>query len=230
MVASSTQAERWTIQVFAYAEGSRAETVAEQLRGFGYDAYTDVPPEGSLEQVRIGCFGALADADGLVQDVRQRVALDALVVPLSENATPTVCAERELGFIPPANWGLESSDQSQVTFWLEVGSDDGLDSGRRTITFDGERWTLGQTESDALDAAPTDLDLLDTPGLGLPEAPPPGLAATFRATQSRGLPLVRADLGGGSLLVTAGELLWRSARVAVVQQGTNVFALRLYRP
>ena len=211
--------------MFAYAQGSRAETVAKGLREVGYDAYTDAPPEGSLEQVRIGCFGAQADADGLVQDVRQRVALDALVVPLSENAAPTVCIERELGFIPPANWGLESSDPNQVTFWLAVDPD----GGRRTITFDGERWRLGQDETPA-DRSPTDLGLLDTPGVGLPAASPPGLAATFRATRSRGLPLVRADLSGGSLLVTAGELLWRSARAAVVQQGTDVFALRLYRP
>lgn len=230
MVFSSVSAQRWTIQVFAYTPGSRAEAVAEQLRGVGYDAYTDTPPEGSLEQVKIGCFGTQADADGLVQDVRQRVALDALVVPLSNSATPTVCAERELGFIPPASWGLESRTEDRVTFWLDVGED----AQRRTITFDGERWTLGQTKDDISDAAPTDLELLETPlgrpGLGLPAAPPPGLAARFRATQSRGLPLVRADFSGGSLLVTAGELLWHSARAAVVQQGADVFALRLYRP
>jgi hypothetical protein len=41
---------------------------------------------------------------------------------------------------------------------------------------------------------------------------------------------VRADLGGGSLLVAAGTLLWGSDRAAVVQQGTDVFALRLVRP
>jgi hypothetical protein len=34
--------------------------------------------------VRIGCFGAQADADGLAQGVRQRVAVDALVVPFQE--------------------------------------------------------------------------------------------------------------------------------------------------
>lgn len=211
--------------MFAYGQGSRAEQIAEQLRGVGYDAYTDAAPGGTLEQVRIGCFGAQADAGALLQDVRQRVALDALVVPLSEDAEPTVCIERELGFIPPENWGLESSSRRQVTFWLEVGSD----SGRRSITFDGERWMLGQAEGDRSDVTPNDLDWLDVP-VELSVAPPSGLAATFRATRSRGLPLIRADLGGGSLLVTAGELLWRSARAAVVQQGADVFALRLYRP
>ena len=228
MVVASVSAERWTIQVFAYGQGSRAERVADQLRRVGYDAYTDAA--GSLVQVKIGCFGAQADADSLLQDVRQRVALDALVLPLADDAEPTVCAERELGFIPPANWGLESSTPDQVTFWLGVGTDEGAVGERRTITFDGERWTLGQSEGGALDGTLGSLNWFDTPGLELPPAPPPGLSATFRATQSRGLPLVRADLGGGSLLVTAGELLWRSARAAVVQQGADVFALRLYRP
>ena len=222
-------AERWTIQVFAYAQASRAEQVAEQLRAVGYDAFTDATPAtasgGLLTQVRIGCFGAQADAQGLAQDVRQRVALDALVVPLAD-AKPTVCAERELGFIPPANWGLESSSATQVSFWLDVG----MGGERRTITFDGERWTLQQSEADTAERKPqTDLSWL-YPDLSLPAAPPPGLAATFRATQSRGLPLIRADLGGGSLLVTVGELLWRSAQAAVVKQGADVFALRLYRP
>ncbi len=231
MVVSGVSAQRWTIQVFAYAEGSRAETVAGQLRGFGYDAYTDTAPGGSLVQVRIGCFGAQADAEGLVQDVRQRVASDALVAPLSDTATPTVCAERELGFIPPENWGLEARTEGRVTFWLDVG-----EGARRTIAFDGERWTLGQTGGDTSAAGRGGLELLDTPlntqsdTLGLSEAPPPGLTARFRTTQSRGLPLVRADLGGGSILVTAGELLWHSAQAAVVQQGADVFALRLYRP
>lgn len=208
--------------MFAYGQGSRAERVAEQLRAVGYDAYTDVAAAGSLVPVRIGCFGTQADAEGLIQDVQQRVALDALVLPLSATARPTVCTEHEVGFIPPANWGLESATETTVTFWLDVGADE-----RRSITFDGERWTLAQPSANR----PADsLEWFDTPSLELPPAPAPGLAATFRATQSRGLPLVRADLGGGSLLVAAGELLWRSARVAVVQQGTDVFALRLYRP
>ena len=211
-------AQRWTVQVFAYSQAARAENVAAQLRGVGYDAYTDAPPGASLTQVRIGCFGAKTDADALVLDVRQRVAADALVAPLLESAKPTVCTERELGFVPPTNWGLESSTADWVSFWLEA-------DGKRTITFDGQRWTLGQTEGALANAAASEwFDTL------LPTAPAPGLDATFRATQSRGVPLVRADLAGGSLLVTAGKLLWRSAGVAVVQQGADVFALRLTRP
>ena len=210
-------AQRWTVQVFAYSQAARAENVAEQLRNVGYDAYTDAAPGASLTQVRVGCFGARADAEGLAQDVRHRVAADALVAPLLEEATPTVCAERELGFVPPASWGLESSTEDRVSFWLEA-------DGRRTITFDGRNWTLSQTEG-ALDT--TGSEWFDTL---LPAAPAPGLNATFRATQSRGVPLIRADLAGGSLLVTAGTLLWRSAGVAVVQQGADVFALRLTKP
>ena len=209
-------AQRWTVQVFAYSQASRAENVAEQLRDVGYDAYTDAALGASLTQVRVGCFGAKADAEGLAQDVRHRVAADALVAPLSEEATPTVCAERELGFMPPASWGLESSAADRVSFWLEAG-------GRRTITFNGKNWTLSQTEG----VDTTGSEWFDTL---LPAAPAPALNATFRATQSRGVPLIRADLAGGSLLVTAGTLLWRSVGVAVVQQGADVFALRLTKP
>ena len=202
--------------MFAYSQAARAENVAAQLRNVGYDAYTDAAPGASLTQVRIGCFGARADADALAQDVRHRVAADALVAPLLESATPTVCAERELGFVPPAAWGLESSTEDRVSFWLEA-------DGRRTITFDGKNWTLSQTEG----VDTTGSEWFDTL---LPVAPAPGLNATFRATQSRGVPLIRADLAGGSLLVTAGTLLWRSVGVAVVQQGADVFALRLTKP
>jgi len=220
-LSAHASAQRWTIQVFAYAASARAEAVAERLRGVGFDAYTDAVPGSALVQVRIGCFSAQDDADALAQDVRERVAADALVVPLQEGAGVTVCAERVPGFIPPLAWGLESASDTQVTFWLEA-------DGRRTITFDGARWTLQQGGaaggSEVPGGAPDLLtDLLDAP-------PPTGLSATFRATQSRGLPLVRADLGGGSLLVAAGTLLWGSDRAAVVQQGTDVFALRLVRP
>ena len=210
-------AERWTVQAFAYATPTRADTVAEGLRVFGYDAYTDALPGGSLTLVRVGCFSAQADAEGLAQDVRQRVAADALVVPFQEGAGATVCVVREPGFIPPAAWGLEAETTDTVTFWLEA-------EGRRTITFGGGRWTLSQ-------AGPDPLMGRDEPLTDLLAAPPPtGLPATFRATQSRGLPLVRADLGGGSLLIAAGTLLWASPRAAVVQKGSDVFALRLTRP
>lgn len=223
-VLANASAQRWTVQVFAYGAPARAEGVAERLRGVGFDAYTDTLPGSTLALVRIGCFGAQADAEGLAQDVRQRVASDALVVPFQAGAAVTVCVTRELGFIPPAAWGLEAESADTVTFWLEAG-------GRRTITFDGARWTLAQnlggpdlTEPDPLtDASDPLTELLATP-------PPTGLPATFRATRSRGLPLIRAELGGGSLLVAAGTLLWHSARAAVVQKGSDVFALRLNRP
>ena len=210
-------AERWTIQVFAYSQSARAEDVALQLRKVGYDAYTETPSGASLTQVRLGCFGAQADADALAQDVRQRVAADALVVPLSAGADVTVCAERELGFVPPAVWGLESSTEGQVSFWLET-------DGRRTITFDGKSWILSQKGASG---NATDSEWFDTL---LPTPLPSGLTATFRETQSLGLPLIRADLGGGSLLITAGKLLWHSTRAAVVEQGADVFALRLTKP
>lgn len=216
----NASAERWTIQAFAYAAFARAEAVAERLRGVGFDAYTDTLPGSSLVQVRIGCFGVQADADALAQDVRERVAADALVVPFQEGAEVTVCTGRELGFIPPAAWGLEAASDEGVTFWLEA-------QGRRYISFDGERWSLRQTATQEATAPTEDTDLL---GEILATPPPTGLSATFRATQSRGLPLVRADLGGGSLLVAAGTLLWSSAQAAVVQQGADVFALRLSRP
>ena len=210
-------AERWTIQVFAYAQAERAQAVADQLRGFGYDAYTDTLPGGSLTQVRIGCFGGSADAGALAADVRQRVTLDAFVAPFQAGAAATVCADREPGFLAPAAWGLETRSASAVTFWLEA-------AGRRSITFDGDRWTLAQGQN-ADPAWFADPELLPPP-----PAPPSGLTADFRATTSRGLPLVRADLGGGSLLVTAGELVWSSAQAAVVRRGAEVFAIRLYRP
>jgi len=216
-LSGTVSAERWTVQAFAYATPTRADTVTEGLREFGYDAYTDMLPGGTLTLVRVGCFSAQADAEGLAQDVRQRVAPDALVVPFQEGAGATVCVTREPGFIPPAAWGLEAESSDTVTFWLEA-------EGRRTITFDGARWTLSQ-------AGPDPLTESDEPLTDLLAAPPPaGLPASFRATQSRGLPLVRADLGGGSLLIAAGTLLWASPRAAVVQKGSDVFALRLERP
>jgi len=223
-VLANASAQRWTVQVFAYAASARAEAVTERLRGVGFDAYTDALPGSTLALVRIGCFSAQTDAEGLAQDVRQRVASDALVVPFQEGAAATVCVAREPGFIPPAVWGLEARSADTVTFWLEA-------EGRRTITFDGARWTLGQSLNEPHPNEPNMLTDASDP-LTEPLATPAqvGLPATFRATQSRGLPLVRADLGGGSLLIAVGTLLWHSARAAVVQKGSDVFALRLGRP
>ena len=71
------------------------------------------------------------------QDVRQRVTLEALVVPFQEGAGATVCAAREPGFITPASWGIEARSAEAVSFWLEA-------AGRRGITFDGDRWSVVQ--------------------------------------------------------------------------------------
>lgn len=216
---ATASAQRWTIQAFAFGHSSRAAATVQGLREVGFDAYTDAATEGSLVEVRIGCFSAQADAAALVQDVRLRVAADALVVPFREGAAATVCVERVVGFIPPAAWGVASANEAEVTFWLEA-------TGRRYITFDGERWQL---QGGAVERAtpPEDTTPLTD---RLAPARPEGLPVGFRATQSRGLPLVRADLGGGSLLITAGELLWSSTQAAVVKQGADVFALRLQRP
>lgn len=217
-------AHNWAIQAFAFGSRAQAESVVGQLRSVGFDAYSSVPEGGDLEQVRIGCFDDQKDAEALARDVRERVALDAQVVPFAPGDAATVCVARQLGFIPPVSWGIESSTASSVTFWLEA-------SGQRTITFDGERWTLEQAENDPLGLLSgfdetSDASLADLLG----PRPAPGLDATFRATQSRGLPILRADLAGGSLVVTSGRLLWSSARAAVVEEGSDVFALRLYRP
>jgi hypothetical protein len=216
-------AQQWAIQAFAFGQTSQADTVVTRLREVGLDAYTSSPRETTLSQVRIGCFGDQQDAEALAQDVRQRVALDAHVVPFVAGDAATVCTARQLGFIPPVAWGIEDASASSVSFWLEA-------AGRPTITFDGERWTLQQGGGGSLEALEPfegQDDVLDTL---LDPSPAAGLSVRFRATQSRGLPLIRADFAGGSLLVAAGELLWASPRAAVVQEGSDVFALRLYRP
>ncbi len=217
-------AQNWAIQVFAFSDEDQARAVVDQLREVGFDAYASASDASELQQVRIGCFQNQNDADALAQDVRARVALDAQVVPFSEGDAATVCVARQLGFIPPLRWGIESTSASAVSFWLEA---DGLHS----ITFDSERWALGQRDSDPLGLIdPAQDDSGDSLAALLEPSPAPGLRALFRATQSRGLPILRADLAGGSLLVTSARLLWATPGIAVVQQGTDVFALRLYRP
>lgn len=198
----------FTLQVFSFGELTRAQGVADRLRAFGFDAYTETPPGSRWVQVRIGCFSARADAEGLLQDVRARVSGDALVVPFTPGAGASVCAVRDLGFIPPADWSVSGRSAERVTF--RVGS-----SPPRYLVFDG-RWRVAQSSSDVAQGAP----------------PPPAgtLEVRYRATRSRGLPLVRADFAGGSLLVAAGELLWGSQGAAVVRLGRDVFALRLVLP
>lgn len=217
-------ARNWAIQAFAFRSETQAAAVVGQLRAVGFDAYTSVPAPDTLHQVRIGCFGDQKDAEALAQDVRQRVALDAQVVPFETGDAATVCVARQLGFIPPLSWGVETSSATSVTFWLEA-------SGKHALTFNGERWILEQIDSDPLGLLGSfDEDSEDSLAGLLEPRPEAGLRATFRATQSRGLPILRADLAGGSLLVTSGQLLWASTQVAVVEEGTDVFALRLYRP
>ena len=208
----------WAIQAFTFGSEAQAEAVVTQLRGVGFDAYR-ATLDGS-ENVRIGCFSNQKDADALVKDVQQRVALDARVVPFRPGDGAIVCVTRQLGFIPPASWGIETSSSAAVTFWLEAG-------GRRSLTFDGESWQLEQGDDPLAALEPFD----DAPLASLLEPrTPEGLSVRFRATQSRGLPLIRADFAGGSLVIAAGRLLWASPRAAVVQEGSDVFALRLYRP
>lgn len=208
------------MQVFGFADETRAAGVASRLRAVGFDAYTETPAGSTLVQVRIGCFSGRADAEGLLQDIRQRIAGDALVVPLTPGAGVSVCVSRELGFIPPDDWGIAAQSASSVAF--RVGN-------ARYLVYDGGGWRVAQSAADlAADDLAADL------GRGAPSGRADGLSVGYRATRSRDLPLVRADfsanVGGGSLLVAAGELLWHSERAAVVQLGPDVFALRLFRP
>ncbi|ADI13573.1 SPOR domain-containing protein [Truepera radiovictrix] len=197
----------FALQVFAFGDPAHAQRVAERLRTYGFDAYTETPPGSRWVQVRIGCFGARADAEGLLADVRARVSADALIVPFSPGAGASVCAVRELGFIPPPRWELAHSGAERVSF--RVGDPP------RYLVFDG-RWRVAQSDAET-----------HAPSAGLPAGT---LHAHYRATRSRGRPLVRADLAGGSLLIAAGELLWTSRGAAVVQLGQEVFALRLVLP
>lgn len=199
----------FTLQAFSFYTQARAEGVAQRLRAVGFDAYIEAPASSGWVQVRIGCFGSRADAEGLLRDVHRRVSGDALVVPFTPGGGASVCVTRELGFIPPADWGVAARSPSSVLF--RVGS-----APARYLGFDGGGWWVAQSASE--------VERRDPP------ATPASLDARYRATRSGDLPLVRADLAGGSLLVAAGELLWHSGRAAVVKLGNDIFALRLFLP
>jgi hypothetical protein len=201
--------EAFTLQVFSFGDPAHAQRVAERLRTYGFDAYTETPPGSRWVQVRIGCFSHPTVAEGLLQDVRARVSEDAFVVPFTPGAGASVCAVRDLGFIPPARWEVASRGATSVAF--RVGS-----PHPRYLVFDG-RWRVAQSAA----------ELNPQGGAGEPAGT---LPARYRATRSRGRPLVRADLAGGSFLVAAGELLWASRGAAVVQLDKEILALRLVLP
>lgn len=73
----------YAIQVGAYRELDEARLRHEEWKAKGYSAYvmqTDIPDRGRWYRVRLGAFATRDEADGFLQQLRQREGVEAMVV------------------------------------------------------------------------------------------------------------------------------------------------------
>lgn len=218
MLGACCSAQNVSIQTFAYSDLAQANRIRDQLRAVGFDAYSE-PLPGGLTAVAIGCFSDEDAATALLADVRGRLSADATIKTLSAQMPLSVCVQRTLAFYLPPAWGVASAAADGLTLWVNA-------LGKRFLHFDGNTWRIFQNEeawTQGREAQAFD------PAQGQAAAGSP-LGASFFATRSAHAQLIRAKLDGGSLIITAGELLWQGAGRAVVRQGSAVYVVFLSRP
>ncbi len=207
-LAATGQAQSWTVQTVALQNYGEALAVSDQLKALDYDAYVDFGLyEGQqFVRVRVGCFEDQASAAFLASRLVGNVTAEAVAVPLEASPPTAACVRRVVGFETPASWDVLTTAAPGISFWVEVLGQ------RRFITFTGTAWRVAQTEEElaGLTASPTS----DSPLNSSPSEP------AFVQDASR----VLCNVGGRSVTVTAGELLWQGGAWAVVLEGGAVTA------
>lgn len=195
----------WTIQTVALRDLRDAQATADDLRTFGFDAYTEFAMwEGEqFVRVRFGCYGSRDAAEEMAVRVRTSFVANAVPVERTPGAPAEGCLEERTGFLKPAYW--RQLDDGLPAFEVEIGNTTAV------VRHNGLRWRITQ-ETEVL------------PDL-LPAAP-----AHFRQGLVGDVPVVEIARGGSWLVVCPGRLLAEVGEVAIVDRGDRIVSCRLQHP
>lgn len=197
--------EFWSVQVVALRDLREAEDIANQLKRYGFDAFTEFAMDQGKQfvRVRVGCFvgrqAALAMADAL----RGHVTDSAVPVEASPGAPVRGCVTMNVGFLKPFRW-TEATEPGLVPAYLvEVA---GIEAH---VAHTGERWRVLQE------------------GEPVPTVLAGSTSARFSQASVAGVALVRLDDRAGGVLLCPGTLLNSVGSVAITEQGEAIVACNL---
>ena len=198
--------EAWSVQTVALTDVAQAEAVAADLRAEALPAYVEATVRDGVtwHRVRVGCFGADADAR-LVAELARAAGADAAAVVPTDAAPPDVpCVAREIGFVAPDAWRQRA--EGVPSFTVEV---------------DGVRGVLRYAEAG--------WRVLQAPAEGAVRDRPPS-DAVFAQAGPPDAPYVTWLGEHGARPVCRGALLAQTGDAAIVRTGDTVAACRIRPP
>lgn len=196
---------RWSVQVIALRDFREAESTAQQLRAYGFDAFTEFAMDKGMQfvRVRVGCFVDRQSAETMAAALRGHVTDTAAPVEASVNAPVRGCVTMSVGFLKPFRW-IEATEPGRVPAYLvEVA---GIEAH---VAHTGERWRVLQ-EGEAVPPVQA----------GLP-------SARFSQATVAGVPMIRYEDLGGNVLLCPGKLLHSVGSIAIAEQGDAIVACNL---
>ena len=198
--------DAWSVQTVALTDVGRADATAADLRAAGLPAFVEATVRDGVtwHRVRIGCYGAEADAR-LIADLARAVGADAAtVVPRDGTPAHVPCVAREIGFVAPDAWRQRAD--GVPSFVVEV------DGVRGVLRYGDGGWQLLQ--------APAEGGVRDrtVAQAAFAQAGPPDAPHVLWLGGDRPTPACR------------GALLAQTEDAAIVRTGDTVAACRLRPP
>lgn len=192
----------WSVQVIALRDLREAQSLADRLRGFGFDAYTEFAMDRGLQfvRVRVGCYLTRGGAEAVANALRPRVTNTAVAVEASAGPPVHGCVRMEIGFLKPIRWNEVSQRGEQPAYLVEVA---GVEAH---VTHTGERWHVVQQGQQA------------------PASEANARSARFAQGNVHGQAFVKLEDVPGGLLLCPGKLLNSVGPVAIVEQDDALVA------
>lgn len=223
VVGSFGFAKSWTIQTIAFRDYRDAAQAATRLKRRGFNAYNEFSMHQGKQyaRVRVGCFFARESAEVVANRLRQ-VTEEAVVVPLSEDASVSPCLRYDIGFLEPDDWGVMTKNPNLILFWVKLHGRQGY------LAYNGRSWQILQSREEAvsLQGSTYLAGAVDVASPYIGAASSSALSATF--TELPGGNLQATLASGSKFMVGHGKLLWHSEQTAVAQVGDMIVAISLF--
>lgn len=197
-------AQGWSVQTVALRDLRQAHSVVAELRGLGFDAYSEFAMHDGHQfvRVRVGCYTVRAAAQAAASALAGHVTEQAVVVKLAADSKATGCVQEDVGFIKPAVWKQTDSSDGLPTFSVQVAGH------QARLVYTGSDWQVIQAGAS-------------------PAAQPVPATATFESARPGGVPWVAEASSSGPRMLCPGTLLGKAGAAAVVGRAGEVVACRL---
>ncbi|HKI58909.1 MAG TPA: SPOR domain-containing protein [Trueperaceae bacterium] len=197
-------AQGWSVQTVALRDLRQAAAVVGELRGLGFDAYSEFAMHAGEQfvRVRVGCYTDRTAAQAAADALAGHVTEQAVPVQLASDSQAHDCVQEDIGFLKPTTWKRMDVADGLPTFRVEIGGH------QARLIFTGAGWRV-----------------LQAGALPAQEAVPP--AASFADARPGGVPWVAQEVAAGPRMLCPGKLIGHAGAAAVVERAGEVVACRL---